>query len=426
MLDLRRIRFETDAVRAALSKRRDPGLDSVLDRILKLDEERRELIRVSDDLKARRNEASREIGDRKKRGEDASELIAEMKDVADEIRGYDDRLQDVETEIRSLLLEVPNTPAADVPAGDESANEVIRTWGEPRDPADWRKPHWDLAETLAIIDLERGARLSGSGFPLYVGAGARLERALISLMLETHVESHGYREVYPPYLVTGGTMTATGQLPALASDAYRIDGDDLWLIPTAEVPLTNLHAGEILEPEEMPRRYVAYSACFRREAGAAGRETRGITRIHQFDKVELVRLERPDDSPAALEEMTGHAEAILRALGLPYRVVLLAAGDMARQSAKTYDLEVWVPGAERWLEVSSCSDCTDYQARRAEIRFRPEAGAKPEHVHTLNGSGLALPRTVIALLENYQRQDGSVELPDILHPFMRMTEIRPV
>lgn len=426
MLDLKRIRFETDAVREALSARGDPDLDGMVDRLLALDERRRELIGVSDELKARRNEASKEIGDRKKRGEDASELIAEMRTVADEIGRYDQRLSEVEDEIESLLLRLPNTPEPEVPIGDESANQVVRSWGEPLEAADWRRPHWDLAETLGVIDFERAARLSGSGFPLFTGPGARLQRALVSFMLDLHLDRHEYREIYPPYLVTGDTMTATGQLPALASDAYRIDSEDLWLIPTAEVPLTNLHAGEILEAEALPLRYVAFSACFRREAGAAGRDTRGITRVHQFDKVELVRLELPEASGEALEEMVGHAEAVLRGLELPYRVVLLAGGDMARQSAKTYDLEVWAPGAERWLEVSSCSNCTDYQARRGEIRFRREPGAKPEFVHTLNGSGLALPRTLIAILEHFQREDGTVHLPEALQPYLRTTELKPV
>jgi len=259
-----------------------------------------------------------------------------------------------------------------------------------------------------------------------VGLGARLQRALINFMLDVHVREHGHTEVQPPYLVRSETMRGTGQLPKLADDAYHVETDDLWLIPTAEVPLTNLHGGEVLAPDSLPRHFVAYTACFRREAGAAGRDTRGILRIHQFDKVELVRLERPEDSEAALDELTGHAEKILQRLGLTYRVVLLAAGDMAQSSSMTYDLEVWSPGVERWLEVSSCSNCTDYQARRADIRFRREPRGKPEFVHTLNGSGLALPRTMIAILENYQREDGSVELPEVLHPYMGCTRIERV
>ena len=426
MLDLKRIRHDTEAVRTQLAKRQDPAIEGALEELLRLDEGRREVIGEVEALKARRNEASTEIAELKKAGEDASELIARMREVAQQISEYDERLAGIEEKIGDLLLQVPNVPADEVQAGDESANELIRTWGEPMEAADWRAPHWDLAERLGIIDLERGANLAGSGFPVYVGAGARLQRALISFMLAVHIDEHGYTELAPPYLVTRATMTGTGQLPKLADDAYHVERDDLWLIPTAEVPVTNLHGGELFGPDEIPRRYVSYTPCFRREAGAAGRDTRGITRIHQFDKVELVRLERPEDSYGALEELTGHAEKILQRLGLAYRVVRLAAGDMAQQSAMTYDLEVWAPGAERWLEVSSCSNCTDYQARRAEIRFRPEKKAKPEYVHTLNGSGLAIPRTVIAILESYQSEDGGIDLPEVLVPFMNASRIVPV
>jgi seryl-tRNA synthetase len=349
-----------------------------------------------------------------------------MKKVSAQISDYDSRLKDVEARIELLLLEIPNTPLAPVPAGGEEANQQIRSWGDPIDAADWRVPHWDLGARLGILDLERGAKLAGSGFPVFVGAGARLQRALINFMLDVHCEEHGYTEVVPPYLVRSQAMVGTGQLPKLAADAYRVEGDDLWLIPTAEVPLTNLHGGEVLSADHVPRHFVGYTACFRREAGAAGRDTRGVIRVHQFDKVELVRLERPEESQAALEELTSHAEVVLQRLGLAYRLLLLAAGDMAQSSAMTYDLEVWSPGVERWLEVSSCSNCTDYQARRADIRFKRERGAKPEYVHTLNGSGLALPRTIIAILENYQCEDGSIALPEALHPYMGCTRIEPV
>ncbi len=426
MLDSKRIRFETEAVKEALAKRADPDLAGQVDELVRLDEERRRIIQVVEQLKARRNEASRQIADRKKAGEDTEPLIAEMRDVADQISDHDRRLSTSEIRIEELLLGIPNTPQPAVPAGDESANQLVRSWGEPSDRADWRRPHWELGADLGILDLERGARLSGSGFPVYLGAGARLQRALINLMLDVHRQEHGYLEVQPPYLVKSEMMRGTGQLPKLADDAYRVAGDDLWLIPTAEVPLTNLHGGEVLRPEDLPRHYVSYTACFRREAGATGRDTRGVLRVHQFDKVELVRFERPEDSVQALEQLTGHAERILQLLELPYRVVLLAAGDMAGSSSMTYDLEVWSPGVERWLEVSSCSNCTDYQARRADIRFRRERGAKPEYVHTLNGSGLALPRTMIAILENFQREDGSVELPEVLHTIMGSTRIAPV
>ena len=353
-------------------------------------------------------------------------MIQEMKAVAGRIAELDGQLGDANRRIEDLLLEIPNTPLPPVPAGDESANAIVRSWGEPVARQEWQQPHWEVGKTLGILDLERGARLSGSGFPLYVGAGARLQRALINFMLDVHISEHRCVEVQPPYVVRSETMRGTGQLPKLADDAYHVERDDLWLIPTAEVPLTNLHGEDVLEPDELPRRYVAYTPCFRREAGAAGRDTRGIIRVHQFDKVELVRFEYPEESEQALEDLTGQAEKILQRLGLAYRVVLLAAGDMAQSSAMTYDLEVWAPGVDRWLEVSSCSNCTDYQARRAGIRFRRERGAKPEFVHTLNGSGLALPRTIIALLENYQREDGSVTLPDALGPYMGSTRIEPV
>jgi seryl-tRNA synthetase len=426
MLDLRRVRFETEEVKEQLLKRADPSLAGSIDEVVRLDEERREIIQSVEGLKADRNAASKEIAEKKKAGDDAQELIGKMKAVGDRISRYDAQLAVDEAKIEELLLGVPNTPLAPVPAGDESANREIRAWGEPVEPADWFKPHWDLGTELGILDLARGAKVSGSGFPIYVGMGARLQRGLINFMLDIHLQEHGYTEVQPPYLVRSETMVGTGQLPKLADDAYRIDADDLWLIPTAEVPLTNLHGGEVLGSEDIPRHYVAYTPCFRREAGAAGRDTRGILRIHQFDKVELVRVERPEDSKDALEELTGHAETILQRLGLAYRVVILAGGDIAQSSAMTYDLEVWSPGVGRWLEVSSCSNCTDYQARRANIRFRREPHGKPDFVHTLNGSGLALPRTIIALLENYQREDGSVELPEVLHPYMGATRIEPV
>jgi seryl-tRNA synthetase len=425
MLDLKRLRFETDSLKGQLDKRDEPELTAAVDEVISVDEDRRAVIQEVEQLKARRNQASKEIAERKKAGEDASSLIAEMKEVSRQISDDDAKLTAAEQRIEELLLVIPNIPQSEVPAGGESANIEIRTWGEPVEGADWMKPHWDLGAQLGVLDLERGAKLSGSGFPVYTGLGARLQRALINLMIDVHAGEHGYSEVAPPYLVRGQAMMGTGQLPKMADDAYRVEGDDLWLIPTAEVPLTNLHGDEVLGPDALPRRFVGYTACFRREAGAAGRDTRGIIRIHQFDKVELVRLEEPEDSAAALEELTSHAEAILQRLGLAYRVLLLAAGDMAQSSSMTYDLEVWSPGVGRWLEVSSCSNCTDYQARRANIRYRRERGGKPEFVHTLNGSGLAIPRTIIAVLENFQREDGSIDLPKALHPYMGCTRIEP-
>jgi seryl-tRNA synthetase len=425
MLDLKRIRFETETIKEQLAKRADPGLDVAIDEIIALDEERRSIIQDVEQLKARRNEGTKEISGRKKSGEDPGTLIAEMRDVSGQIAQDDRKLALIEVRIEERLLTIPNTPQPEVPAGGESEGKEIRSWGEPVQVAEWMKPHWELGAQLGLLDLERGAKISGSGFPVYTGAGARLQRALINFMLDLHAREHGYREVTPPYLVRSEAMRGTGQLPKLADDAYQVEGDDLWLIPTAEVPLTNLHGDEILGPDDVPRHFVGYTACFRREAGAAGRDTRGIIRIHQFDKVELVRLERPEDSQAALAELTTHAETVLQRLGLAYRVILLAAGDMAGSSSMTYDLEVFSPGVQRWLEVSSCSNCTDYQARRAKIRYRREPGGRPEFVHTLNGSGLALPRTIIAILENFQGQDGGIDLPDVLHPYMGCSRIEP-
>jgi len=419
MLDIRRIRQEADEVRARLAVRgKREETDGAVDRVLALDEERRTLVGEGDHLKARRNAVSQEVGKRKRTGESADDLLEEVRAVNDRIREVDARLREVEEEIERILLNTPNTPLPDVPEGGEEANAVVRTWGEPRTLGFTPRPHWEIAAELGMLDLPAGARVSGSGFPVYRGVGARLQRALINWMLDLHTREHGYTEIEPPFLVNRASMTGTGQLPKFEEDAYRIDGDDLFLIPTAEVPVTNLHRDELLGPDRLPIAYTAYSPCFRREAGAAGKDTRGLLRLHQFDKVELVRFERPERSEAALEELTGHAERVLQLLGLPYRVLLLAGGDLGFSSAKTYDLEVWAPGVEKWLEVSSCSVFTDFQARRAGIRFRPEAGAKPEFVHTLNGSGVALPRTVIAILENGQREDGSVEVPEVLRPYV--------
>jgi seryl-tRNA synthetase len=418
MLDIREIRSDADAVRARLAARgRAAETDAAVERVEALDAERRALVAEGDGLKARRNEVSREVGDRKKRGEDADALVAEMRRVGDRIREIDERLRVVEAESSDVLLRIPNVTDADVPAGGEESNRTVREWGERRTFAFTPRPHWDLGAELGILDLAAGARLTGSGFPVYRGMGARLHRALISFMLDLHTREHGYTEVETPFVVNRAAMTGTGQLPKFEDDAYRIADDDLFLIPTAEVPVTNLHREEIVA-ERLPIAYTAYSPCFRREAGAAGKDTRGILRLHQFAKVEMVRFERPEASEAALETLVGHAEHVLQLLELPYRVLLLAAGDTGGSAAKTYDLEVWSPGVDRWLEVSSCSNFRDYQARRAGIRFRPEAGARPEFVHTLNGSGMALPRTVIALLENGQREDGSVVMPAALHPYL--------
>ncbi|MDQ3388265.1 MAG: serine--tRNA ligase [Gemmatimonadota bacterium] len=419
MLDIRRIRQDTAEVRAGLALRGNQHAGEAIDRLLSLDEERRLLVGEGDELRARRNAVSQEVGARKRAGEGAEGLVEEMRSVNERIRALDARLREVESEQEDLLLHTPNLPHPSVPAGGEENNRVVRSWGGARDFDFQPRPHWEIAAELGILDLPGGAKVAGSGFPAYRGLGARLQRALVQWMLDLHTEEHGYTEVAVPFLVTGAAMTGTGQFPKFVDDAYVLPQDDLVLIPTAEVPVTNLHREEILAPDRLPIAYAAYSPCFRREAGAAGKDTRGLLRLHQFDKVEMVRFERPERSPAALEELTGHAERVLQLLGLPYRVLLLAGGDLGFSSSMTYDLEVWAPGVDRWLEVSSCSNFGDFQARRAGIRFRPDGGGKPEFVHTLNGSGVALPRTVVALLENGQQADGSVVVPEVLRPYLR-------
>lgn len=418
MLDIKEVRSEPGAARERLARRGDPEILERLDRALELDRRRRDLIGEVEDLRALRNETSEEIGRRKRQGEDAAELIEEMREVKERIDDLDDDLDDVESALRSCLLRIPNYPHERVPEGGEEDYEVLSEHGRKPsfdfDPL----PHWELGERMGILDLERGAKIAGSGFPMLKGDGARLQRALATWMVDLHRDEHGYREVTPPFMVSRESMLGTGHLPKFEDDAYRTEPDDLFLVPTAEVPVTNMHRDEILEPDALPLRYVAYTPCFRREAGSAGRDTRGMLRVHQFDKVELVRLERPGSSEEALERLTGHAERVLEALGLPYRRILLATGDLGFGNAITYDLEVWSAGVGEWLEVSSCSLYGAYQARRANVRFRPEPHAAPEFVHTLNGSGVALARTIVALLENGQREDGSVELPGPLHPYM--------
>lgn len=424
MLDIKALRAEPEVAREALGRRSDPDVLELLEKALELDRERRDLIQEVEALRARRNETSEEIGRLKREGRDAAPLIEEMRDVADRIDALDEQLTDVEDVLEATLLRIPNFPAPRVPEGGEEAFRVLRSWGGPSDvEVEDGRPHWELGERLGILDLERGARVAGSGFPLLVGDGARLQRALVTFMLDLHREEHGYEEVAPPYLVNRETMIGTGQLPKFERDMYRTDPDDLFLVPTAEVPVTNLHAGEILEPDEVPRRYVAYTPCFRREAGSAGRDTRGLLRVHQFDKVELMRFERPEASESALEELTRHAERVLEALELPHRRILLATGDLGFANALTYDLEVWAAGVGEWLEVSSCSSYGDYQARRADLRYRPSPGVGPAFLHTLNGSGVAIARTLVALLENGQTADGRIRLPEALHSYMGRTHL---
>ncbi|GMR12773.1 MAG: serine--tRNA ligase [Gemmatimonadota bacterium] len=425
MLDPKFIRNDPDSVREGLKQRAADELLPRVDEILELDAKRRAALNEVNELKAERNEVSQRIGDMKKQGDDAADLIAEMRRVGDRIGELDAEVARAEAGIQEILLVIPNLPLDEVPRGGEEANVIARSWGEPKAYDFELQPHWDLGAALDILDPARGAKLSGSGFPILKGDGARLQRGLINWMLALHTGEHGYLEVRVPYLVTAATLTATGQLPKFADESYASERDDLWLIPTAEVPVTNLHRDELLAPDDVPLKYVAYSPCFRREAGAAGKDTRGLLRVHQFDKVELVRFETPERSRQALEEMTADAEKVLQLLNLPYRVVVLASGDLGFSSAMTYDIEVWAPGVEQWLEVSSVSTCTDYQARRGNIRFRPAHGEKPEFVHTLNGSALALPRLMIALLESYQQPDGSVRIPEIVQPFVGLEAILP-
>ena len=418
MLDARLIRERPDHVREALRRRGALGtLGPLLDRGEELDRERRLLIQAVEERKAARNASSQDVARRKKSGEDASALIAAGRDLGEEIGRLERELGEAEQALDSIMYELPNITLDDVPEGSEENNCVVRSWGTPR-ASDGVKPHWDIGAAQGLFDLERGAKISGSGFVTYRGLGARLVRALMNFFLDTHAGEHGYEEVWPPLLVNRAAMTGTGQLPKFEDDAYKVAGDDLFLIPTAEVPVTNLYRDEIMDAAMLPKGFCAYTPCFRREAGSAGKDTRGILRTHQFDKVELVRYCTPEDSEAQLAGLLGHAEAMLQRLEIPYRVTLLAAGDTGFSSAKTYDLEAWAPGVGAWLEVSSVSTFADFQARRANIRYRPAKGEKPRFVHTLNGSGLAFPRTIACLLEHHQQADGSVVVPVVLRRYL--------
>ncbi|MHB0913734.1 MAG: serine--tRNA ligase [Armatimonadota bacterium] len=417
MLDPKFIRANPDVVRRAIiNKKWD---EAVLDEFLQADELWRKVLSEADELKALRNKVSEEISKMKRAGEDASEEITRMREVSDRIKELDAESREIETRVRNAVLLIPNIPNESVPEGsDDADNKTVREWGEAKSFDFAPLPHWEIATKLGLIDFERGAKMSGSGFILYTGMGARLERALFNWMLDLHTGKHGYREVFPPILVNRAAMIGTGQLPKFEFDMYRLPEDDLFLIPTAEVPVTNVYREEILEGSELPIYLTAYSPCFRREAGAAGKDTRGLLRVHEFNKVEMVKFTSPETSYDELETLTANAEAVFQALGLRYRIRLLCTGDLSFASAKTYDVEVWAPGVEQWLECSSCSNFEDFQARRANIRFRREPGAKPEFVHTLNGSGVALPRTVVAILETYQQADGSVTIPEVLRPYM--------
>jgi seryl-tRNA synthetase len=418
MHDLRMIREHVEVLRDGMRRRgKLETLAPFIDRAQQVDVERRGLIQAVEERKAARNAMSQEVAKRKRAGENADDLLMQSRSLGDEITQLEGELAALETDLEKAMLELPNITLADVPAGGEENNRHVRSWGTPRDSAGL-KPHWDLGVDLGLIDFERGAKISGSGFIVFRGKGARLVRALMNFMLDHHTSEHGYEEAWVPVVVNRASMTGTSQLPKFEDDMYALRDEDLFLIPTAEVPVTNLFAGEILPASDLPKALTAYSPCFRREAGAHGKDTRGLIRVHEFDKVELVRYATPETSNDELELLTSQAERILQLLGLPYRVVLLAAGDTGFASAKTYDLEVFAPGAGVWLEVSSCSVFTDFQARRANIRYRPQEGGKPRFVHTLNGSGVAFPRIIAAILEHYQNADGTVDVPEVLRPYL--------
>lgn len=422
MLDIKRIRKNPEALVAAMKARRNKGAD--VSGLLELDEKRRSLIVEVEALKAKRNEDSSKVPQLKKQGLDASELLAEMKLVADKIKELDAELSEIDAQLDDMLMKIPNIPHESVPDGaDDKDNAEIRRYGKPTEFSFEPKAHWDIGEALGILDFANAGKITGARFTVYRGLGARLERAIISYFLDCHT-LNGYTEILPPYMVNRASMTGTGQLPKFEEDAFKVAGTDYFLIPTAEVPVTNLHRGDILDGNDLPIKYCAYSACFRSEAGSAGRDTRGLIRQHQFNKVELVKFVKPEDSYDELEKLTNDAERVLQGLGLPYRVVCLSTGDLGFSSAKTYDIEVWMPSYGRYVEISSCSNFEDFQARRAQIRFRREKNGKPELVHTLNGSGVAIGRTVAAILENYQQPDGSVIVPDALVPYMHCEVIK--
>ncbi len=415
MLDIKLIRENPELVRQSLEKRGDIF---ALDNILEIDERYRNLLRQTEELRAKHNETSKQLGISK---EKPPQLIAEMRELGEQVSSLQQQTREAKADLDFLLLELPNIPHPSVPLGKGSAdNVVVRTWGNPTKFAFEPLPHWELGEKLGIIDFQQGVKLAGTRFYVLKGLGAHLQRALISFMLDIHVRENGYKEIYPPFMVKRECMIGSGNLPKFGDNLYHDEQDDFWFIPTAEVPLTNLHRDEILSVDDLPLRYVAYTPCFRREKMAAGTDTRGIKRGHQFDKVELYKVTDPDISDEELEKLVADAEDICRKLGIAHRVVQLCTGDLGFASCKTYDIEMWAPGCAEWLEVSSCSNCGDFQARRANIRYRPEPRAKPQLVHTLNGSGLALPRVLIAVLENYQQADGTVLIPEVLEPYMKV------
>ncbi len=416
MLDLQKIRENTEQVRQGILNK---NVKIDFDAILQLDQQRRDVILEVEELKHARNLISQEVAQRKKNKAGADDLISKTRKIGQRIKELDDQQRLVENDLDQLLLQIPNMPHASTPVGfDASENPVIKSWGQRYENDFKLKTHLEIGESLGLFDFPRGTKIAGPGFPLYTGQGARLERALINFMLDFHIDNHAYTEVLPPVLSNARAMTTTGQLPKFEDDMYKAPLDELYLIPTAEVPVTNIHQGEIIPEQDLPIRYCAYSSCFRREAGSYGKDTRGFLRLHQFNKVELVKFTHPDNSYEELESLRRDAEEILEALGLEYRVIELVTGDLSFSAAKCYDIELWAPGEERWLEVSSCSNFEDFQARRGSIRFKPQGGGKIQLLHTLNGSGVATPRLLVALLETYQQADGTVLLPEILTPYM--------
>ena len=416
MLDVKLLRTDFEGVKAALAKREK---DYHLEKFTELDKTRRELLGQVEELKSKQNSDSKEIPKLKKEGKDTTELMAEMKKLSDEIKELDAKVSAVDEELTNFMLTIPNTPYKDVIAGkDDTENQELRKVGTPRTFDFEAKAHWDLGKDLGILDPETASKITGSRFTVYKGLGARLERAIVNFMLDTHIEKHGYTEVFPPFMVNRKSMTGTGQLPKFEDDAFKIAGTDYFLVPTAEVPVTNMYSDMILDGKDLTIKHCAYTACFRAEAGSAGRDTRGIIRQHQFNKVEMVKFARPENSYAELETLTNDAEQILQMLGLPYRVVRLCGGDLGFSSAMTYDIEVWMPSYNRYVEISSCSNFESFQARRANIRFKDNVKDKAQFVHTLNGSGLAAGRTTAAIMENFQQADGSIVIPEVLRPYM--------
>ena len=419
MLDLKRIRNNTEEVKNLIKSRGENYNVSYIDDIITLDEKRRQILGSVESLKGKRNQESSEIAKMKKAGEDTESLFADMKKLSDDIKNFDVELAGIDEKIQYFMMRLPNTPNKLVPVGKTEADNLeVRKWGDPRKFDFEPKAHWDLGTNLDILDFERAGKVTGSRFTFGKGLGARLERSIISYFLDTHTEKHGYKEILPPFLVNKDSMLGTGQLPKFEEDAFKIENSDYYLIPTAEVPVTNLYRDETLKGEDLPVKFVAYSACFRSEAGASGRDTRGLIRQHQFNKVELVKFSKPEDSYEELDKLTHDAEAVLQGLGLPYRVVRLCTGDVGFSSAMTYDIEVWMPSYNRYVEISSCSNFEDFQARRANIKYRETPKDKPQYVHTLNGSGVAIGRTVAAILENYQNADGTIAIPEVLRGYM--------